>query len=111
MTGLPHHSGRDEASAESQAKVEIYTTRHCGYCVRAKQLLQARGVAFEEHAIDGDGEARRHMMERAGGRRSIPQIFIGDRAIGGFMELYQLDREGQLDILLRRSSPASDTPD
>ena len=111
MTWLPNRPGHDEASEKSQPKVEIYTTRHCGYCVRAKQLLQSRGVVFVEYAIDGDAEARRQMVEKAGGRRTIPQIFIDDLAIGGFMELYQLDCDGQLDILLRRALPISGTPD
>jgi glutaredoxin 3 len=111
MSGLPSQPEDGPTPGGLQAKVEIYTTRHCGYCVRAKQLLQARGVAFMEHAIDGDGEARRQMVERAGGRRTIPQIFIDDRAIGGFMELYQLDRDGQLDTLLRRAAPMRGTPD
>ena len=107
MTVFPNHPECNEAPGRSQAKVEIYTTRHCGYCVRAKQLLQARGVTFTEHAIDGDSEARRRMVERSGGRRTVPQIFIDDRTIGGFLELYQLDRDGQLHTLLRRVSPIS----
>ena len=111
MSSLPNHPEAEPASGGSQAMVEIYTTRHCGYCVRAKQLLQARGVHFIEHAIDGDIEARSRMLERSGGRRTIPQIIIDDRAIGGFMELYQLDRDGQLDILLRRNSPVNDKAD
>ena len=94
------HSEDGPAAGGSQAKVEMYTARHCGYCVRAKQLLQAKGVVLIEHAVDGDNEARRQMMARAGGRRSLPQIFINDRGIGGFMELYQLDRAGELDVLL-----------
>jgi glutaredoxin 3 len=111
MTWLPNRPGNDEKPEKSQSKVEIYTTRHCGYCVRAKQLLQSRGVVFTEYLIDSDGEARRQMVEKAGGRRTIPQIFIDGLAIGGFTELYQLDCDGQLDILLRRASPISDTPE
>jgi glutaredoxin 3 len=103
MTAFTKHSEQDERSEKSQAQVEIYTGRHCGYCVRAKQLLQAKGVEFIEHAIDGDSEARRKMVERASGRRTIPQIFIDNRAVGGFIELYQLDRDGQLDAMLRRA--------
>ena len=89
----------------SQARVEIYTTQHCGYCVRAKRLLQDKRVVFAEYEVDGDEQARRRMMERAGGRRTLPQIIINDRSIGGFMDLYQLERTGQLDVLLAGGDP------
>ncbi len=103
MSSLPNIPEHGTTDGGAPAKVEIYTTRHCGYCVRAKRLLDDKGVAFVKHAIDGDDEARRVMMERTGGRRALPQIFIDDRCIGGFMELYQLERAGQLDALLRRA--------
>ena len=83
----------------------MYTARYCGYCVRAKQLLQAKGVMPIEYAIDGDDEARREMMARTGGRRTLPQIFINGQGIGGFIELYQLDRAGRLDDLLSEDAP------
>ena len=111
MIGLPSRPELNETTGNLPARVEIYTTRHCGYCVRAKRLLQERGVAFIEHAIDGHGDARNKMMERAGGRRSLPQIFINDRAIGGYLELYQLDRAGQLDTLLREGATKSGISD
>ncbi|AGY56256.1 glutaredoxin 3 [Gloeobacter kilaueensis] len=80
--------------------VEIYTWRFCPYCVRAKALLKQKNVAFTEYSIDGDEEARDRMAERAAGRRSVPQIFIEGRHIGGCDDLYALDRAGQLDPLL-----------
>ena len=82
------------------AKVTIYTTNYCGYCFRAKALLNRKGVQF--HEIDvSDPVLRRAMMEKANGRRTVPQIFIGDRHVGGSDELHDLDRRGQLDPLLQ----------
>ena len=81
-------------------KVTIYTTNYCGYCFRAKALLNRKGVQF--HEIDvSDPLLRRAMMEKANGRRTVPQIFIGDRHVGGSDELHDLDRRGQLDPLLQ----------
>jgi glutaredoxin 3 len=82
------------------AKVEIYTKMFCPYCVRAKQLLAAKGAAFEEHAIDGGGELRQQMIQRARGRTTVPQIFIGDHHVGGCDELMLLERQGRLDAML-----------
>ncbi len=82
------------------AKVEIYTTQICPYCVRAKSLLKKKGVAFEEIDVSGDPELRQAMVERAGGRRTVPEIFINGRIIGGYDELKALDDAGQLDSLL-----------
>lgn len=82
------------------AKVEIYTWSTCPFCLRALALLKKKGVEFQEYCIDGDHEARELMAERANGRRSVPQIFIDDQAIGGCDELYALDRAGELDPLL-----------
>lgn len=81
-------------------KVEIYTKFFCPYCSRAKELLGRKGAAFEEYEITGDGEKRQEMIQRAGGRTTVPQIFIGDRHIGGSDDLAALDREGELDPLL-----------
>ncbi|QIZ73053.1 glutaredoxin 3 [Oxynema aestuarii] len=83
-----------------KAKVEIYTWQTCPYCIRAKLLLSWKGVNFVEYKIDGDGAARVKMAERANGRRTVPQIFINDRHIGGCDDLYALDSQGQLDPLL-----------
>ena len=105
MSSMPYHPESGPEAGGMRAKVEMYTTRHCGYCVRAKQLLQAKGITCIEHALDGDDEARRRMTLRAGGRRSVPQIFINDRAIGGYIELYQLERAGELDALLAEGPP------
>ncbi|MDR3437968.1 glutaredoxin 3 [Telmatospirillum sp.] len=82
------------------ARVEIYTTTICPYCVRAKALLKKKGVAFEEINVEADDSVRQTMMTRAGGRQSVPQIFIDDRHIGGCDDLYALDRQGGLDSLL-----------
>ncbi|MBK4732726.1 glutaredoxin 3 [Oxynema sp. CENA135] len=83
-----------------KAKVEIYTWQTCPYCIRAKLLLSWKGVNFIEYKIDGDGAARVKMAERANGRRTVPQVFINDRHIGGCDDLYALDSQGQLDPLL-----------
>ena len=82
------------------AKVVIYTTRFCPFCHRAKRLLAQKGVAFEEVDVTGDWEARDRLMEKAGGRSTVPQIWIGDSHVGGSDELYALEREGKLDPLL-----------
>lgn len=85
---------------QNQARVEIYTWQTCPYCIRAKLLLWWKGVNYTEYKIDGDGGARIRMAERANGRRSVPQIFINNAHIGGCDDLYALDRQGQLDLLL-----------
>ena len=79
------------------AKVEIYTWRTCPFCIRAKHLLDSKQVSYAEYAIDGDNAARDAMAERSGGRRSVPEIFIDDRHIGGCDELHALERAGELD--------------
>jgi glutaredoxin 3 len=82
------------------SKVLMYSTAVCPYCVRAEQLLARKGVApIEKIRVDLDPEQRQVMMERTG-QRTVPQIFIGDRHIGGCDELYALDRAGELDPLL-----------
>ncbi|TKW65339.1 MAG: glutaredoxin 3 [Paracoccus denitrificans] len=82
------------------ANVEIYTTPTCPYCVAAKRLLESKDVAFREIDVSRDPALREAMMERANGRRSVPQIFIGDRHVGGSDDLHALEREGGLDPLL-----------
>jgi glutaredoxin 3 len=82
------------------AKVEIYTWRFCPFCIRAKALLDRKGVVYTEYAIDGDHAARAAMSDRADGRSSLPQIFINDAGIGGCDELHALERAGRLDPLL-----------
>lgn len=81
-------------------KVEIYTKFFCPYCTRAKALLKAKGVAFEEHDISMGGAPRAEMLARAPGRTTVPQIFIGDTHVGGSDDLAAADRSGQLDALL-----------
>ena len=82
------------------ARVEIYTTGYCPYCIRARELLREKGVAFEEIDVGGDPELRAAMVRRAGGRRTVPEIFINGRIIGGYSELSALDSAGRLDALL-----------
>ena len=82
------------------AKVEIYVWRSCPFCIRAVGLLSRKGVDYIEHAIDGDAAAREAMAERAGGSRSLPQVFINDQPVGGCDDLHALERSGQLDALL-----------
>ncbi|MCI0572498.1 MAG: glutaredoxin 3 [Myxococcaceae bacterium] len=80
--------------------VRIYTTSYCGYCVRAKDLLSRRGVAFQEIDVSGDDAQRAKLVELSGGQRTVPQIFIGDRHVGGYSDLAKLDGEGKLEPLL-----------
>lgn len=81
-------------------KVEIYTKAFCGFCARAKALLNAKGVDFEEYDITMGGPKRGEMLDRANGRSTVPQIFIDGRHIGGCDDLQALDAKGQLDPLL-----------
>jgi glutaredoxin 3 len=80
--------------------VEIYTKTFCGYCWRAKHLLESKGVAYHEISVDFGGEVRMQMIDRANGRTTVPQIFIDGRHIGGCDELLALERSGELDPLL-----------
>ena len=82
------------------AKVEIYTTMICPYCFRAKRLLDERKATYTEIDVMMDGKKRQEMQQRAGGRTSVPQIFINGKHIGGSDELYALDRAGGLAPLL-----------
>jgi len=86
----------------TSAKVEIYTWRSCPFCIRAKNLLNIKGVEFIEYSIDGDAQARSKMSERANGRTSVPQIFINDQHIGGCDDLHALENQGKLDVLLNQ---------
>ncbi len=82
------------------APVTIYTTRFCPYCLSAKTLLTKKSVAFSEIDVTGDAAGRALMTRRAGGRTTVPQIFIGERHVGGCDDLYDLDEAGQLDPML-----------
>ena len=81
-------------------KVEIYTKMTCGYCFRAKRLLQMKKVPFEEYSVDFGGAKKAEMIDRAGGQMTVPQIFINGRHVGGCDELMMLEYEGKLDELL-----------
>lgn len=81
-------------------RVEIYTTPTCGYCRAAKHLLTQKGVAYQETDVSRDPALRQVMTARAGGRHTVPQIFIGGRHVGGCDDLYDLEEQGQLDALL-----------
>ena len=83
--------------------IVMYSTGWCPYCDRARGLLQRKGVAVREVKVDEDADERAAMLKRSGGRRTVPQIFIGDRHVGGYDELYALDKTGELDKLLGRA--------
>jgi glutaredoxin 3 len=85
----------------SVAKIEIYTWSRCPFCIRAKALLDSKGVNYTEYCIDGDEAARDVMADRTQGSRSLPQIFIDDRHIGGCDDAHALDATGELDTILK----------
>ena len=82
------------------ANIEIYSGDFCPYCVRAKSLLKNKNVEFTEYNVQRDMQRQAEMLERSGGARSIPQIFIGGNHIGGCDDLYALDSRGELDPML-----------
>ena len=82
------------------AKVELYTTTFCPFCVRAKSLLKSKGVEFTEIDVTDDAELRQKMVELSGGRRTVPEIFINGQIVGGFDELKALNDAGRLDAML-----------
>ncbi|WP_342104570.1 glutaredoxin 3 [Methylobacterium sp. SI9] len=86
--------------------VTIYTTAWCPYCSAAKSLLKEKGVSFQEIDVERVQGARATMVEKAGGRTSVPQIFVGGRHVGGCDDLYALDRAGKLDPLLKDTADA-----
>jgi glutaredoxin 3 len=96
-------SGRNDCSLgyveSAMARVQMYTTRWCGYCVRAKALLDGRGIPYEEISLDDDAAFRRNLFELTGGW-TVPQILIDGAPIGGFTELWRLDKSGALDARL-----------
>lgn len=81
-------------------EIVMYSTGWCPYCVRARALLERKGLAFREIKIDEDPAERDAMLARSGGRRTVPQIFVGDHHVGGFDDLYALDKAGKLDELI-----------
>lgn len=82
------------------AKVEVYTTDYCPYCVRAKQLLDMKDVDYSEIDVTGDDTARAELVQKAEGRRTVPQIFINGKSIGGFDDMRALEKSGELDKML-----------
>ena len=82
------------------SKIEIYTWQYCPFCIRAKSLLKKKNINFTEYKIDGDEDARTLMIERADGRRTLPQIFIDNKGIGGCDDLYALENQNKLEALL-----------
>ncbi len=86
--------------AMAAPKITVYTKDHCPYCVRAKHLLARKGVAFEEINVEGRDDLRAWLVE-ATGQRTVPQIFVDGRSLGGFSDIDALDRQGKLDAILR----------
>jgi glutaredoxin 3 len=87
-------------SLSSVPKVEIYTKATCPYCIRAKMLLQQKGVPLDEIGVDFGGDKKQEMIQRAGGRMTVPQIFIDGKHVGGCDDLFELESAGKLDELL-----------
>ena len=81
--------------------IEVFSTRVCPYCVRAKKLFERKGFAYREIDVSDDEDLRNSMIQRAGGKRTVPQIFINNQHIGGCDDLYALDAKGGLDPLLK----------
>lgn len=77
----------------------MYTTRFCPYCMAARQLLNAKGVEYDDLPVDGDPDLRKQMSEKAG-QRTVPQIWVGDTHVGGFTDLAALEQRGELDRML-----------
>jgi glutaredoxin 3 len=81
----------------------MYSTNWCGYCQRARNLFERKGVAVRDIKLDDEPDQRPVMLQRTGGQRSVPQIFVGELHVGGYDELAALDRSGELDKLLGRA--------
>jgi glutaredoxin 3 len=90
----------DTAASASAGEIIMYSTAWCGYCQRARNLLERKGAQFREIKVDEVPGERATMMQKSGGRRTVPQIFIGERHVGGYDDLAALDRAGELDKLL-----------
>jgi glutaredoxin 3 len=104
MQTLDFQMSATSATAETPAKVVVYTTLLCSFCHRAKALLRKKGVAFTEIDVGMDAEKRAEMTKRAHGRQTVPQIFIGGKHVGGCDDLHDLDEQGKLDLLLDEAS-------
>lgn len=97
----PVDAGANVRTNSASKPVTMYSTNFCGYCARARALLDRKGVPLAEIKVDDNPAEREVMLTRSGGRRTVPQIFIGDRHVGGYDELAQLERSGELDRLLQ----------
>jgi len=86
------------------SKIEVYSTAVCPYCVAAKNLLKSKGLEWTEVRVDTDPAQRDAMLTRSGGRRTVPQIFINDRHVGGYDDLVAADRSGKLAALLEQAA-------
>jgi glutaredoxin 3 len=86
---------------EIMAKIEIYSTTYCPYCVRAKALMDAKDLDYTEIDVTGDDDARMALVEKSGGRKTVPQIFINDLSVGGYDDLRALEESGKLDHMLK----------
>ena len=84
----------------SAPKVTVYTKQSCPFCVRAKRLLEKKGVAFDEVSVEGDDDLRTWLVEKTG-QMTVPQIFVGERSLGGFSDVDALDQAGKLEPILR----------
>jgi glutaredoxin 3 len=91
----------EDPRTKAMAPITIYTTGWCPYCSAAKDLLRQKGVDFTEVDVEKTPAARAEMVGKAGGRSTVPQIFIGSRHVGGCDDLYALEERGELDVLLR----------
>ncbi len=104
MTEGPSERSPGESPAETEepstAEVAMYSTNWCGYCQRARNVFERKGVAVREIKLDDEPDQRPLMLQRTGGQRSVPQIFIGELHVGGYDELAALDRSGELNKLL-----------
>jgi glutaredoxin 3 len=89
----------------ADARVTVYSTPFCGYCYAAKRLLTTKGADYKEIDVMFEAQTRDEMIERSGGRRTVPQIFIDGRHIGGYDDLSALDKTGELDRLLAAPAP------
>jgi glutaredoxin 3 len=92
--------GPGESRVESGVEVVMYSTNWCGYCQRARNLFERKGVAVREIKLDDEPDQRPVMLQRTGGQRTVPQIFVGELHVGGYDELAALDRSGELNKLL-----------
>ena len=95
-------------SEPQSPRIVMYGTEYCSYCAAARMLLTKKGVEWEEISISGDEDKRREMMDRSGGGRTVPQIFIDGKSIGGFDDLYSLEKDGQLDAILNATASNDD---